>query len=161
MNMKWPHCIITLCALGLLAGCAAINRSERNTLLQHNVSPVVCDRMVRGEILTLSDIIELSQRQVPPRLVVRYLYSTRAIYSLDKQALARLNQAKVSREITDYLLETPALFAPRLYAGPYPYYDGGGWYPFGAYRPYSYYPYGPGFYGDSSVIIVGSRWHCR
>jgi len=153
--MKWSHFIASLCALGLLAGCAAINRSERNTLVQHNVSPVVCDRMVHGEVLTLSDIIDLSQRQVPPQLIVRYLYSTRAVYPLDKQALARLNQAKVCQEVTDYLLETPALFAPRFCPGPY--YGGRAWYPYDAYYPC--YPYGPGFYAGPSVVVVGARWH--
>ena len=154
--MKCSHFIVSICALGLLAGCAAINRSERNTLVQHNVSPVICDRMVHGEALTLSDIIELSQRQVPSRLIIHYLYSTRAVYSLDKQALARLNQAKVCQEVTDYLLETPALFAPRFCPGPY--YDGRAWYPYDAYYPcYPYY--GPRFYAGPSVVVVGARWH--
>lgn len=147
--------IVALCAAALLTSCAAINQSERNTLIQHNVSPVVSDRMIHGEVLTLSDIIELSQRQIPPGFIVRYLYSTRAIYTLDKEALSRLNQARVCKEVIDYLLETPAVFAPRVYAGPY--YEARPWYPYDGYYPY--YPYGPRFYGGSSVIIVGSRWH--
>ncbi len=154
--MKQFPIIASTIAVLFLAGCAAINRSEKTTLIQHNVSPVVCDRMVRGEILTLNDIIELSRREVPPKLIIRYLYSTRAIYALDKPSLARLNQAKVCKEVTDYLLDTPSLFTPQYYTRPY--YDAAPVYP--AYYPYDpYYPYGPRFYGGSSVIIMGGR--CR
>ena len=83
-------------------------------------------------------------------MIVHYLYSTRAIYSLDKQSLARLNQAKVRQEVLDYLLDTPSLFAPRPYVGGY---DG---YPYYGYYPYQPYPY---YYGPSAVVVVGGRWH--
>ena len=155
ITMKSPHFIASICALVLLVGCAAINRTEQNLLLQHNVSPVVSERMIRGEILTLSEIIELSQKQVPPEFIIHYLYSTRAIYALDKPALARLNAAKVCKEITDYLLETPDLFAPRPY--PRAYY-GGPWYPYDPYY-YPYYPYGPRVYGGATVVIGRGCWH--
>ena len=151
--------VVAVAFFTLLAGCAGINRQERKILVQHQVSPVVYDRMMQREILTLGDIIELSQRQVPPPLIIRYLYSTRAIYSLDKAGLARLNAAKVSREVLDYLLQTPDLFALRAYPAPYPYYeDGRPWYPYGAYYPY--YPY-PHIYGSSSVIITSGRCYRR
>jgi len=153
--MKWLYSIVLICAVVFLQGCAAINRAEQKTLVQHNVSPVVSDRMVRGDVLTLSDIIELSRKEVPPRLIVSYLYSTHAVYTLDKQALARLNQGKVSKEVIDYLLETPSLFPPVFY--PRPYYAGPPYYPYDAYYPY--YPYGPNFYGSSTLIIEGERRH--
>jgi len=152
--MKWSKFLVPVCILALLSGCASIDRSERNTLLQHNVSPVIYDRMVRGEVLTLSDIIALSQRQVPARLVISYLYSTRAVYSLDKPGLARLRQGGVGQNIIDYLLDTPSLFALRPY-----YYAERPYYPYGPYYPYA--PYGPRFYGGSSVMIVGGHGHWR
>ncbi|MCX6967553.1 MAG: hypothetical protein NTZ46_07195 [Verrucomicrobia bacterium] len=154
---KFPM-VLSILAL-FLAGCAAINRSERNTLIQHNVSPVVSDRMVRGEVLTLSDIIELSRRDIPPQLIIHYLYSTHAIYDLDKPSIARLKEGKVCKEVTDYLLETPSLFAPRFAPGPF--YGGPAWYPWGYYPYDAYYGYGPRFYGGSSVVIVGGRSHHR
>lgn len=110
--------------------------------------------MMRGEVLAISDIIELSNRQVPSPMVIRYLYSTRAVYSLDKQALARLNQAKVSQDVLDYLLDTPSLFGPRPYVGGY--YEARPWYPYDGYYPY--YPY---YYGPRTVVVVGGRWHHR
>ncbi|MDD5351184.1 MAG: hypothetical protein PHQ12_13315 [Chthoniobacteraceae bacterium] len=141
-----------LLALFVFAGCASIDRNERKTLIAHSVSPAVYDRMMHGDVLSLSDIIELSQRQVPPPLMIRYLYSTRAIYSLDKPAMARLNQAKVSQDVINYLLDTPSLFGPRPYPGPY--YAPRPYYPYGAY-----YPYSPYYYGPTSVVVVGGRWH--
>jgi len=158
--MKWSPFIISLFAFVFLAGCAAIDRNERNVLTQHNVSPVVYDRMLHGEPLALSDIIELSQRQVPSSLVIRYLRSTRAVYDLDKQALARLNQAKVDRDVIEYLLQTPALFAPRAYYYGRPWYAADAYYPNDAYYPY-YYPYYPQFYGRPSVVVVAGRRHWR
>ena len=145
-NMKLLYSIVVACAVVFFAGCAAINRAEQKTLVQHNVSPVVSDRMVRGEPLSLSDIIELSRKNVQPGLITHYLYSIRAVYALDKPALARLNQAKVSKEVVDYLLETPSLFPPQYYY-PGPYYAPGPWYPYDGYYPYS--AYGPRFYGSS------------
>jgi len=153
--MKLSHLITGSLALVLFSGCAAIDRQERNTLITHNVSPVVYDRMLHGEVLTLSDIIELSRRQVPSPLIIRYLASTRAIYTLDKQALARLNEARVSKDVVNYLLETPTIYAPRYYARPY-YYDGGPWYPYDGYYPYRPYP---AVYGSSVIVVGGGRWH--
>jgi hypothetical protein len=141
-----------LVALFVFAGCASIDRNERKTLIAHSVAPAVYDRMTHGDVLSLSDIIELSQRQVPPALIIRYLQSTRAIYALDKPALARLNKAHVCQEVIDYLLGTPSLFGPRAYPGPF--YVARPDYPYGYYYPY--YPY---YYGPSSVVVVGGRWH--
>ncbi len=142
---------MSLLTLFVFAGCASINRNERQTLAVHNVSPVVYDKMMHGAVLSLDDIMELSQRQVPPPLIIHYLSSTRAIYNLDKPALARLNRCKVSQDVVDYLLETPSLFGPRAY--PYAYYGPR------PYYPYDYYPY-PYYYGPTSVVVVGGgRWH--
>lgn len=154
LSMKATHLITSLLALALFAGCAAIDRQAQNTLVQHNVSPVVYNRMLQGDALSVDDIIELSRRQVPADMIIRYLRSTCAVYMLDKQSLSRLKQAKVCQEVIDYLLETPRLFAPRFY--PRPYYDCRPWYPYEAYYPY--YPYYPQVYG-TSVIVVGGRGH--
>lgn len=155
--MKTRFCAAGLVSLMLFVGCASIDRSERTMLLQHHVSPSVYDKMMHGEVLTLSDIVELSQRQVPSSLMIRYLDSTRAIYTLDKSAMARLKGAKVCQEVIDYLVDTPARFAPRpvFYRRPYYVYDD--YYPY--YAP-SYAPY-PYYYGPTSVIVVGGRWHHR
>jgi len=148
--MKAIHLMIALLALGLLAGCAAIDHREQQTLMQHHVSPAVYDRMLHGDVLSLSDIIELTQRQIPPNMIIGYLDSTRAVYMLDKPGLARLKQGKVDQAVVDYLVDTPARFGPR------PYYYG---------RPYpydAYYPYYPYYYGSTSVVFVGGgRGHWR
>ena len=152
---------VPLVAVALLAGCAHLSRPERNTLVQHCVPPSLTDRMVRGDVLTLSDIIELSQRNVPSRLIINYLYSTRAVYCLDKPGMARLNKAKVPQEVINYLLDTPNLFGPRPYAPRYyagPYYE-----PYPWYGPYWGPYWGGPYYG--TTVVVRSGWgghrHCR
>jgi len=152
--MKRLALIASLLSVAFLAGCAHISRPERNTLVAHCVSPSLTERMVRGEVLSLSDVIELSTRDVPPQLTINYLYSTRAVYNLDKSALARLNKARVSQDVINYLLETPSLFGPRpyygprYYAAPYPYY-------YDPYYPWGPYPY---YYGPTGVVVVGGGW---
>ena len=146
--MKSPNVFAVLFAVALLAGCAAIDRSERNLLVQHNVSPTVYDAMLHGDPLSLSDIIELSRRQVPSGFIIRYLRATEAIYSLDKQALGRLKQGNTSQEVIDYLLETPSMFAPRPYYYGRPY-----------YAPDAYYPYYPPYYRAAPVMVVRGRYY--
>ena len=149
--MKYRVLLIAVAIL--LAGCAGISRPERQKLEQQNVSQSVTKKMRRGDALQLADIIELSQRGVDSRKIIRYLQSTRAVYVLDKAALAQLRQAKVSQEIIDYLLETPNLYGwrawPGAYYGPYraPYYP--------YYYPFYAYPYmGP-------AIVVRGGGHRR
>ncbi len=155
--MKRFALIAALLSVTLFAGCAHISRPERNTLVAHSVSPSLTDRMVKGEVLSLEDVIELSTRDVPPQLIINYLYSTRAIYNLDKPAMARLNKAKVSPEVVKYLVDTPSLFGPRPYYGPryypapYPYY-------YDPYYPWGPYPY-PYYYGPTGVVVVRGHWH--
>jgi len=140
--MKHPlPSLLCLLALLLLAGCSSLDRNERRILRAHDVSPVVFDKMSRWQGLSLDDIIELSQRQVPTQLITHYLYSTRVIYTLDKPTLARLQKAKVSQEVITYLLGTPYFFGPKSPANDY-------WYPY--YDPYPFY--GP-------VIISGHGHH--
>lgn len=147
--MKWFHSLALFSIIVLFAGCAGIDRQERRVLVQQNVSPVVYDRMMKGDPLSLSDVIELSRRQVPPGMVIRYLYSTRMVYTLDKNTLRRLREGGVNEEVVKYLQDTPEIFAPvpRYYVEP-------------AYAPGPYYygyPYR--YYVPPPVIYVGGRWH--
>jgi len=108
-----------LLALLALSGCAWLDRGERQTLAAHNVSAPVVEKMMRGNPLPLAAVVELSQRQVPPDLIIRYLHSTGAVYNLDKPLIARLEKEKVSREVIHYLLATPFLFGPGALNNPW------------------------------------------
>lgn len=159
--MKRLHLISAVIVFGLLTGCATLNQSDSYLLQEHHVSPALYDRMNYKEYLTLSDIIELSQRQLPPKFIVHYLWSTYGVYHLSIGDVSRLRKAGVGKEVIDYLKTTESMYAPRRYpyyprpAYPYdPYYD-----------PYPYYPYGYYGYGYPTVIVgggyggYGHHWH--
>ena len=144
------HIVLFIAAVLLLVGCAGISRKERQALENQNVSPVVTQKMSRGDYLQLEDIIELSRQGVDSQTIIRYLSSTRAVYALDKEGLAQLRKGGVQQDVVDFLLETPNLYGWRAYPGAY----------YGPYRapyyPY-YYPYYayPWPYVSTSVYIRG------
>jgi len=142
--MKSLYLVFTVFAFGLLAGCATLHEGDRYLLQEHHVSPVVYNRMLHGERLSLSNIIELSQKQVPPQLIVHYIWKSYAVYHLSETDVSNLRKAGVSKEVIDFLLASGPMYAPR----PYPYYG-----------PYPYYPYG---YGYPTVIYGGGYgWYGR
>jgi len=128
--MKWlSRC--SLLVLLCVAGCATLNRTDRYYLQDHSVPPVLYTHMLHGEPLSLGEIATLSQHHVSAGFIIHYLNDTGAVYRLSTDDVMRLRQEGVSREVIDYLLDTPSLYAPR------PYVYGGPWYPadfyYGAY----------------------------
>lgn len=117
----------------LLSGCATLSDADRAVLQRQRVSPTLQDRMEQGRSLEVADVIELSRRGVPPETIVRYLRRTGRVYSLTSLDVVKLRQAGVRPGVIDYMLTTPALYAPR-------YVD-----PWWGYPPYYYY-YGPAYY---------------
>lgn len=127
------------CVLLLVGGCATLSDTDRAALQRQRVSPELQARMDQGTSLESADIIELSRRGVPPELIVRYLRSTGRVYSLTSYDVVKLRDAGVRPGVVDYMLATPALYAPR-YIEP-------GW----GYDPYYYY--------NRPVIVVRHRGH--
>jgi hypothetical protein len=128
----------------IFAGCETVNRQDRAVLRAHGVSQDVYSKMVYGDPLSLGDVIELSQRAVPPGLIIHYMDKTGVAYRLSKADVKHLRAAGVSEEVIAYMLST---------APPYRY--GGG------YPPYPYpYPAGPYYYGDpyGPVVVVGGGY---
>jgi hypothetical protein len=146
--------IAAICALALGA-CSSLDHTERNMLQQHGVGGPLYEKMMHGEPLTLADIIELSQRGLPPRFIVDYAHDTHFVYHLKPEDLRDLRGAGVPREVIDYLQATPGMYAPRI--GPYPYgpYGPG---PDGPY-PYGPYGYGYGYYGPGPYVYPGYGYH--
>ena len=137
--------LIATVALALFTGCTTLHEGDRYLLQDHHVSPALYDRMLHGEPLSLPDIVELSQKQVPPPFIVHYVWKTYAVYHLSGSDISYLHKAGVSQQVIDYLLASGPMFAPR----PYPYY------PAPYYAPYPYYPYG---YGPTVIIGGGYGW---
>jgi hypothetical protein len=99
-------------------------------------------------------VIQLSQRAVPPGLIIRYMDETDVAYRLRKADVQHLRSAGVSEQVISYMLSTaPPPYGPVVYRGGYPYPPP---YPYG---PYGYGPYG--YYDDAfvgPVVIVGGRY---
>lgn len=128
--------------LALLSGCATLSDADRAALQQHRVPPPLQERMNHRESLELADVTELSRRGVPPDFIMRYLRSTGRVYSLSSLDVVKLRDAGVRPGVIDYMMSTPALYAPR-YADP--------WYGYG------YYGYDPHYYYNRPVVIVRDR----
>lgn len=136
--MKFARFAVALFALAL-ASCATLSQSDRIALQHYDVPPLIYDKMVHGESLSVPDIVELSKKGLSPRFIIRYLRSTDAVYHLTSQDVVRLSREGLDQEVLDYLLATPEFYGPRGISGdPY----------FGQSYPYGYYP-----------VIVGGFHH--
>jgi hypothetical protein len=147
---------LLLSILAFLTGCATLSTTDRQLLAQHRVPPPLYNRMTHREPLTVPDIIELSQRQVPPQFILRYLDETDTSLRLSRADVTRMRKAGVSSKVIDYILDTaPPVVSGRYsddYYGPYPYYRRSYYAPSPYYAPYPYY------YGGPTVIIGGGYW---
>lgn len=143
----------------LLAGCGTVTQQDRTVLRAHDVPPDVFDKMLYGDPLSLDDVIALSQRAVPPGLIIHYMDKTDTQYILRKPDVKRLRSAGVNEEVIAYMLSTAPQYGPggpAAYSSYPPYaYPYAGPYPYGAY-PYGYYD---GIYGAPVVFVGGyGRW---
>jgi hypothetical protein len=101
------------------ASYAPVSRSE--------VSPITYSRMIHGQDLALDDIKNLTRAGVNDDTTLRYLRHQRTVYHLTPEDVGALRQAGVSREVVDFMLQTPHLYTNYQVAmgsGFYiPYYD--------------------------------------
>jgi hypothetical protein len=146
--MKSHRILPLILAALFLAGCGTVNQQDREVLRAHDVSPDVYDKMLYGDPLSLDDVIELSQRDVPPGLITKYMYKIDTVYVLAKADVRRLRSAGVNEQVIAYMLST-APQEPGPYPGPYAYPYPGPYYPYGPY-PYGYY--GP------TIFVGGYGW---
>lgn len=76
--------------------------------IQTNTPPPVAN------VLSLADIKEMAGKGVSEQIILNVLRASRAIYTLTTQDVTELQEAKVSRAVTDYLLSTPLLYKDDL-----------------------------------------------
>jgi uncharacterized protein YcfJ len=69
-------------------------------------SPRTVDRMDRGDPLTLSDVIKLSQGGVNDDTIMQYIRDTGSSYSLSQAQVRRLQDSGVSQRVINYMSET-------------------------------------------------------
>src|SRR5688572_44176 len=106
------------------------------------MAPVLKKKMLDGEVLTVPDIEDLGRYKISEATVLRYLRSTPAVYILKTDDINRLQQAGVSKAVTDYMLATvkdrPVRVVHR-YHRYYGYYVP--WWGYPSYYHYGYYPH--------------------
>lgn len=104
-------------------------KATREELEKSGVSAALVQKMLQGQILSLAEIQELTQKKVSVTNLVKYVRSTGAIYTLTTKQIDELRAASVSNEVVDYLLTTPAMRRTLYYPTLYP-----------SYRYRLYYP---------------------
>ena len=65
-------------------------------------------------VLSLAEIKEMAGKGVSEQTMLNVLRASRAIYTLTTQDVTDLQEAKVGRAVTDYLLSTPLLYKDDL-----------------------------------------------
>ncbi|MDE3055814.1 MAG: hypothetical protein KGI80_03885 [Verrucomicrobiota bacterium] len=88
-----------VCAL-LVCG-ALIDEQDRKVLARSH--PRTLERMERGDPLTLSDVIHLSQLGVADETIMDYLKHIGSIYQLTEMQVRRLQEAGVSERIIQFM----------------------------------------------------------
>jgi hypothetical protein len=89
-----------------LCSCATLGEGDRQILLRQKVSASLLQKMHRSESLTLNEIVELSKKNVPPPVIVRYIDGTLEEYQLKTEDVLNLRRAGVNNAVIDYLLST-------------------------------------------------------
>lgn len=90
------------------AAVAAAPANASVPAIQTNTPPPVAN------VLKLADIREMAAKGVSEQTILNMLRTSRAIYTLTTQDVTELQEAKVSRAVTDYLLSTPLLYKDDL-----------------------------------------------
>jgi hypothetical protein len=122
MRNRSVRSFVLLLTILLLAACATFDRREMALIQQSGVSPAVVHKIERGDPLTPSDLVELTQHGVPNSFLSRYLNDQGVDYLVTRADVSRMRRAGVSAAVIDALLEECDHFA-RHYASPA--YDGG------------------------------------
>ncbi len=91
-----------------LAGCEASQQQKTDiaSVQRAGVSPALYDKMVRGESLTIDDVIALSKARVGDDVIVRYIRDQHTIYRLTSGDFARLHHGGVSQSVIDFMDHT-------------------------------------------------------
>lgn len=94
-------------AAGIIAGGligAGLDEQDRKTI--ERTSPRTVDRMERGDPLTLNDVIKLSQGGVSDDTIMNYIRNSGSAYQLTQAQVRRLQDAGVSQDVIQYMIDT-------------------------------------------------------
>jgi hypothetical protein len=129
-------------ALPLLLTACGLSEQEKAdyaAVQRSGVNPVVYNKMVNGDALSLYDVKALARAGVNDGVVIRYMQNLGTIYVLNSNDVQGLLKAGVPKDVVDYMMSTPHIYAPAVYTSVY-------WGPY--WGPSYYGPYwGPGPWG--------------
>jgi hypothetical protein len=135
MNLSRSIAPAFLClAAALLGGCATFSKSELDQMRSRQVSSNVMTKMESKRVLTPPDVIELSRRGVPERLILRQIHETGVDYLLNQEDVAQMRAAGVGRTLIDAVAVESERYVRGYSTGSY-------------YGPNGLTPYEDGFYG--------------
>ncbi len=137
--------LTTLATTMLLAGCANFSATQLAEVRQYNVPPVIVEKIQEEQVLSLQEVIELTRRGVPERLIIRQIDGTGLDYTISKDDVARLRKASVTPAVIDVLILESDRFARNYVAGFGPHYV----------NPYDDVLYGPDPYQFTNAATTG------
>jgi outer membrane lipoprotein SlyB len=94
-------------AVGALSGGlvgAALDEQDRK--IMNNSSPRTVERMDRGEPITISDVIRLSQGGVSDQTIINYIKKTGTTYELTQAQIDRLKKGGVSQRLINFMVDS-------------------------------------------------------
>jgi outer membrane lipoprotein SlyB len=94
-------------AVGALAGgLIGASLDEQDKKIMEQKSPRTVERMDRGEPLTVSDVIKLSQGGVSDETIIRYIKETKTHYNITQEQIDRMRAGGVSQRVINFMLNT-------------------------------------------------------
>lgn len=94
-------------AAGILAGTGiGISLDAQDRKIMQQKSPRTIERIDNNEPLTINDVIKLSENGVHENIILQYMQMQETAYHLTQTQVRRLEAAKVSKKIIDYMLST-------------------------------------------------------
>ena len=133
------------CSL-LLAGCGLSpqEKADLTTVQSSGVDSATYDKMLHSDDLSVADICSLERAHVDEGVIQRYLRERGTVYVLSSHDTAQLKRAGASESLIDYMNHTAIASAVS-----YP-----------TVQVYSYAPYGPiGYYQSSVTSYWGPQYY--
>jgi len=105
--MRVRSLVLSVAAV-VLAGCASSEQEKADNAKvdRAGVSVSLHDKMVRGDSLSVGDVISLSQAGVRDDVLTRYIRDHGTVYRLTTVDRERLRKGRVSESVIDFMDHT-------------------------------------------------------
>ena len=94
-------------AVGVAAGAlmgSYLDEQERQVM--ERTSPRTVERIDRGELLTVNDVIKLSQGGISDETIIQYINNSGASYNLSQAQVRRMQEAGVSQRVINFMINS-------------------------------------------------------